>query len=78
MSNDNNVPNDTDEYYETAASEEEIYLEETEEEVRAVLASDNATAECWERKREQLLARGLRSMTDENKDRSIPESPKDS
>jgi hypothetical protein len=39
--------------------QEEIYLEETEEELRAILtfhdpSPHNAKAECWERKREQL------------------------
>jgi hypothetical protein len=45
MSNDNvipkNIPNDTDAYYETVASQEEIYLEETEEELRAILISED-------------------------------------
>jgi hypothetical protein len=59
MSNEKNIPTVTDAYYETVASEEEIYLEETEEELRAVLTSDdpspqNTTAECWRKKREEL------------------------
>jgi hypothetical protein len=41
MSNDKNIPTDTDAYYETVASQEEIYLEETEEEVRDILTSEN-------------------------------------
>jgi hypothetical protein len=41
MSNDKNIPTDTDAYYETVASQEEIYLEETEEEVREILISEN-------------------------------------
>lgn len=36
-----NTPTDTDAYYETVASQEEIYLEETEEELRAILIFDN-------------------------------------
>ena len=36
---DKNIPPDTDACYETLASQEEIYLEETEEEVRAILTS---------------------------------------
>ena len=53
------IPPDTDASYEAVASREEIYLEETEEELRAICTSDdpsphNATAECWRRKREEL------------------------
>jgi hypothetical protein len=42
MGNDKNIPSDTDayyEYYEELASREELYLEETEEEVVAILTS---------------------------------------
>jgi len=34
------IPTDTEAYYEAVASQEEIYLEETEEELRAILISD--------------------------------------
>ena len=56
---DSNIPTDTDACYEAVASQEEIYLEETEEELRAIFISDdssprNATAECWRAKREKL------------------------
>lgn len=37
---DKNIPKDAEAYYETIASQEEIYLEETEEEVRTVLTSE--------------------------------------
>ena len=37
MSNDKNIPTETDACYEIIASQEEIYLEEREEEVRAIL-----------------------------------------
>jgi hypothetical protein len=37
--NDENTPTDTEDY-ETVASQEEIYLEETEEELRVMLTSD--------------------------------------
>ena len=45
-----NIQNDSDAYYETNASQEEIYLEEVEEELRAIVTSDdpsphNSTAE---------------------------------
>jgi hypothetical protein len=36
---DGNTPIHTDDFYEELASQEEIYLEETEEEVRAILIS---------------------------------------
>lgn len=47
---------DAEALYEQTASEEEIYLEEVEEEVRATLTSDSPsqTAECWRKKREEL------------------------
>ncbi len=47
MDNDKNIPIDTDayyEYYEELASQEELYLEETEEQVRAILISYVASA----------------------------------
>jgi len=48
MNNDNvipkNIPNDTDAFYEGVASQEEIHLEETEEEVRAILISEDPSA----------------------------------
>ena len=37
--NDKSIPTDTDAYYETVASQEAIYLEETEEEVYMILES---------------------------------------
>jgi hypothetical protein len=39
MNNDKNIPTDTDACYEELASQEELYLEETEEEVVAILTS---------------------------------------
>lgn len=38
--NDEIIPTDTDACYEIVASQEEIYLEETEEELRAILVLD--------------------------------------
>ena len=40
-SDDENIPVHTEDYYEELASQEELYLEETEEEVRAILISDD-------------------------------------
>jgi hypothetical protein len=58
-SDDENIPTNTEAYYETVASREEIYLEETEEEVRAILTSGDqspsqTTAEYWQSKIEEL------------------------
>ena len=41
--NDKSIGTDTDAYYEAVASQEEIYLEENEEELRAILESDDQT-----------------------------------
>jgi len=38
-STEENIPTHTEAYYEELASQEELYLEETEEEVRAILTS---------------------------------------
>lgn len=56
---DKNILADTEACYETLASQEEIYLEETEEEVRAILTSDDQSpsqtaAEYWQSKIEEL------------------------
>ena len=56
---DKRIPPDTDAGAEAVASQEEIYLEETEEEVRAILSSDGQVssrieAEFWRRKIEKL------------------------
>jgi hypothetical protein len=40
-SNDESIPTDTEAYYEAVASPEEIYLEETEEELRAILVCED-------------------------------------
>ena len=39
-SKDTSMSTDTDAYYEAVASQEEIYLEEAEEELRMILESD--------------------------------------
>ena len=56
---DENIPFETESGYETLASQEEIYLEETEEEIRAILTSDGqspakTTAKYWRSKIEEL------------------------
>jgi hypothetical protein len=59
MNNGENIPTDTRACNEELAAQEEIYLEETEEEVRAILTSDDQvpprrTAEYWRSKVEEL------------------------
>jgi hypothetical protein len=54
MDNEKNSPPDTEACYETVASQEEIYLETTEEELRASLTSEPTTAEHWRSNREKL------------------------
>jgi hypothetical protein len=56
---DKRIPPDTDADAEAVASQEEIYLEETEEEVRTIMTSDDQVqsrieAEYWRRKIEKL------------------------
>ena len=54
MGNEKNIPPDAEACYETVASQEEIYLETTEEELRASLTSEPTTAEHWRTNREKL------------------------
>jgi len=54
MDNEKNIPPDTEACYETVASQEEIYLETTEEELRGALTSEPATAEHWRINREKI------------------------
>ena len=56
---DTNIPIETEDRYETLARQEEIYLEETEEQVRAILTSDdqlsaNKMAEYWRSRIEEM------------------------
>ena len=52
-SNSENIPTDTEAYYEAVASQEEIYLEETEEELRVILESDDPPPPRSERPNQQ-------------------------
>ena len=59
MSKDNSIPADAEACYETVASQEEIYLEETGQEVRAILTSNDQlpsqpTAQSWRSKIEEI------------------------
>jgi hypothetical protein len=53
---DNNIRTDAEACYERVASQEEIYIETTEEELRATLTSEESgkTAEYWRSNREKL------------------------
>ncbi len=48
------IPPDTEACYETVASQEDLYLDTTEEELRADLTSDMTAAERLRRNREKL------------------------
>jgi hypothetical protein len=67
-SSEENIPNDSDAYYEAVASQEEIYLEEVEEELRAILIFGDQTPPRGNAKR-------LRS--DANNDPCVVESPQE-
>ena len=54
MDDEKKIPPDTEACYETVAGQEEIYLETTEEELRADLTSDPTVAEQLRRNREKL------------------------
>ena len=55
-SNDKNIPTDTEAYYEAVACQEEICLEETEEELRVILESDDPLPPPSERPNQQREA----------------------
>ena len=61
-SNDENIQNHTDAYYEELASQEEIYLEEREERARAVLISEKPSPSGLSSDRGSLEVK--RSVTD--------------
>lgn len=79
-SNDQNRPPDTEEYYEAVACQEEIYLEETEEEIRAILIFDDPPAVnsdgTWSANRAEPEPDGevSRSMSDTNNEPCTAES----
>ncbi len=75
MSNDKNIPTDTEAYYETVASQEEIYLEETEEEARTILISEDPSTYLPRPTVDKCNDFEVkRSMTDANNDPCMPES----
>jgi hypothetical protein len=54
MEDEKNIPPNTEACYETVANQEEIYLETTEEELRADLTSEPIVAEQLRKNREKL------------------------
>jgi hypothetical protein len=66
MSNDEKknetVPAHTDDYYEAIASQEEIYLEEVEENRRAVLTFDTNSAPCEAGSLDEQLAHAAEEL----------------
>jgi hypothetical protein len=54
MDDEKSIPPDTEACDERVASQEEIYLETTEEELRASLASEPTATEHWRINREKL------------------------
>jgi hypothetical protein len=65
MGNEENIPPDAGACYETDAGREEIYLETTEEELRADLISEPARAEHWRMNREKLESDWEREISDD-------------
>ena len=64
-SSDRSIPPDTETYYETVASQEEIYLEETEEELRMILESDDRTAPQGEHPKQEREHAAEKLITEE-------------
>jgi hypothetical protein len=60
-----NIPPDEEACREEVASQEEIYLETTEEELRADLTSEPATAKHWRMNREKLESDWEREISDD-------------
>jgi hypothetical protein len=54
LNDEQNIPPDEEACRERVASQEEVYLETTEEELRADLISEPARAEHWRMNREKL------------------------
>jgi hypothetical protein len=81
MSKDKNIPTDTEAYYETVASQEEVYLEEREEELRAILTSydsspsqNNSLMLAENRGEREFDCEIERSMTDVNNNPRVADS----
>ena len=82
MNSDKNIPPDSEAHYEELACQEEIYLEETEEELRVILTSDDpppslTTAEYSQsiRGEREIDCEVNRSMADAKNNPRMAESP---
>ena len=65
MEDKKNIPPNAEACYEKVANQEEIYLETTEEELRADLISEPATAKHWRMNREKLESDWERKISDD-------------
>jgi hypothetical protein len=71
--NDENSPTDTEASYEGVASQEEIYLEETEEELRMILESDEPLPPRSESPNQQREHAAEELITDDSDDPPLSE-----
>ena len=65
VGDEQNIPPDEEACRERVASQEEVYLETTEEELRAHLISEPAGAEHWRMNREKLESDWEREISDD-------------
>ena len=65
LGDDQSIPPDEEACREQVASQEEIYLETTEEELRADLISEPAAAKHWRTNREKLESDWERDISDD-------------
>ena len=74
MDDEKKIPPDTEACYETVASREELYLETTEEELRADLTSEPIVAEQLRRNREKLEVEWELEISDDRCE-NVPHKP---
>jgi hypothetical protein len=72
-SNAENIPTDTEAYSEAVASQEEIYLEETEEELRVILEFDDPLPPRSERSSQQREPAAEELITGDSDDPPLSE-----
>ena len=65
VGDEQNIPRDEEACREEIASQEEVYLETTEEELRADLISEPAMAKHWRMNREKLEGNWEREISDD-------------
>jgi hypothetical protein len=71
--NDENIPPFTDAYYEEQASQEEVYVEETEEELRMILVFGDPSPCRSENVNEQREPAAEELITGDSDDRALSE-----